>query len=353
MLPYWLLYVMTAIPALVSGRSPRSVTISWAGILLALFITFLVGLRYEVGADWEPYVLIFDDIRYMNLGDALARTDPAYALINWMVGAAGWDIWVVNLICAAVFTWGLMTFAFRLPNPWLAIAAATPYLIVVVAMGYTRQGVAIGCLLIGLTAIQKESFAKFLFWLLIAATFHRSALVLLPLVGLAYTRNRVLVILFGTIAAAMAYYLLVVSNLEAIIENYTENDYESQGALIRIMMNIVPALLFLFTKSRYPVNESERKMWRNFAIAALASLPLFYVVDVTTVLDRFALYMIPLQVFVLAWLPQIFGSKSGPNRLAISGVLVYSAFILLVWLNYATHAEFWLPYQIVPAFTPY
>jgi hypothetical protein len=30
------------------------------------------------------------------------------------------------------------------------------------------------------------------------------------------------------------------------------------------------------------------------------------------------------------------------------GVIAYSALVLFVWLNFAKHADYWLPYQFYP-----
>ncbi|WP_324749093.1 EpsG family protein [Sphingomonas sp. LY54] len=352
MLPYWILYFLTAIPALKTGGYQLGQRMTWGAYFMALLLILFIGLRYEVGADWSPYELMFEDIALMKFSDALSRTDTAYGFLNWLAHRADADIWLVNLMCAAIFVTGLFVFAFKLPNPWLALAVATPYLVIVVAMGYSRQGVAIGCLMLGLVAISKHSFAKFLFWLIVATAFHRSALVVLPLVGMAYTRNRVLVFAFGAIAAVVAYYVFIVSGLEGMIMNYSENEYESQGAAIRAGMNAIPALLYLANMKRIPIGESAKKMWRNFSIVAISSGPLLFVFDSNTVLDRFSLYAIPLQIFVFAWIPSLYSESAKQNRLIIFLLLAYSAAVQFVWLNFAGHSEFWIPYQIFPQFLP-
>jgi hypothetical protein len=68
------------------------------------------------------------------------------------------------------------------------------------------------------------------------------------------------------------------------------------------------------------------------------------VVPSSTAIDRLALYIIPLQLAVLSRLPIAF-NRSGSLRLVI---MAYSAGVLFVWLNFAKHAEYWLPYQFYP-----
>jgi hypothetical protein len=51
------------------------------------------------------------------------------------------------------------------PRPWLALTLAFPYLVVVVAMGYTRQGVAIGLEMLALLALERDRLLPFLGWI--------------------------------------------------------------------------------------------------------------------------------------------------------------------------------------------
>ena len=350
MVPYWLLYVLTAIPAMTDKGTVREKHSYVWPAMLALFIILLIGLRYKVGVDWQNYQYIFQDISYRDLGGAMAATDPSFGMINWIVATADWNYWVVNLACAILFTAGLFAFCFRLPNPWLGIAVATPYLIIVVAIGYSRQGVAVGCMMLGLAALSNRSIAKALFWILVATSFHKTAVIVIPIVALAYTRNRFVVAALSTILAAAAYYFFVASELQTLLWRYGENDIESQGTLIRLFMNISPAVIYLLTMKKIPIQDFERKMWRNFALLALLSIPLFFVLPSSTPLDRLALYIIPLQIFVLSWLPNIFSVKGQPNRHIVAGVLLYSAAVQFVWLNYASFSKDWIPYRVYPIF---
>ncbi len=43
---------------------------------------------------------------------------------------------------------GLVQFCRKQPLPWLALAVAAPFIIIVVGMGYTRQSVALGFILL-------------------------------------------------------------------------------------------------------------------------------------------------------------------------------------------------------------
>ena len=78
-----------------------------------------------------------------------------------------------------------MRFAEAQQRPWLAMVVAIPYLVIVVAIGYTRQGVGDRLIMAGLASYtRKGSVLRFAAYVAIAATFHKTAVVALPLVAL-------------------------------------------------------------------------------------------------------------------------------------------------------------------------
>ena len=60
--------------------------------------------------------------------------------------------------------------------------------------------------------------------------------------------------------------------------------------------------------------------------------------------DRLSLYLIPLQLAVLPRVAYLFKARKLGRLL----VMLYSAAVLFVWLNFAVHAEYWVPYQFYP-----
>jgi hypothetical protein len=323
-----------------SGSAPM---LALAGLAAAL----MIGLRYEVGGDWNNYLEIYEDFRYADFATAIVRTDPGYALVSWVSIKLGCEIWFVNLVCGLIFSWGLVKFARRQSNPWLAVLVAVPYLVVVVAMGYTRQGVAIGLILAGLSNVDRQSLGRFAIYVAVAATFHKSAVIVLPLVALAATKQRVVTVGILIVTAALLYYLLVSDNVDRLIRVYVESAYGSEGAAIRVAMNLPPAFVFLMWQRRFGLPEQQRLLWRNFCFAAWIALFLLWRIDASTAIDRIALYLIPLQMFVFARIPEALGGRTGNKQLALL-IILYSALIQFVWLNYAAHSEFWLPYQVYP-----
>lgn len=350
MFPYWTLFTLCAVGA-IQFRADQARGRQGGPLLfaLAILVILMIGLRFEVGGDWGSYLRIFEETRYLDLPEALTTQDPGYALLNWLGQQIGVGIWFVNLSCALMFTWGLTSFARRQANPWMAFVIAVPYLIIVVAMGYTRQAVAIGFILAGLARIQQRpSLLAFGFYIAAAALFHKSAIVVLPLVAFSFTRNRTTTVLIAAVLGVALYYVFVQASLDRMVTNYEDQDYDSQGATVRILLNVVPALIFLLLPKRFAFSAFDRVLWRNFAYAALASFVLLFVIQSSTAVDRLALYLIPLQIAILARLPSALSRNAVPSGPAMLSVIAYAAAIQFVWLNYATHSVYWLPYRVTP-----
>ena len=347
MLVYWLLLGYFVVGAMMTkpqaGKRP-AVTMMALG---ALVIALAVGLRFKVGADWETYEFLFSYSRYAGLGRLLEIGDPGYQVLNWAVQRIGFEIWVVNLISATVFSYGLFRFARSQPDPWLTLVVAVPYLVVVVAMGYTRQAVAIGILMAGLASLQRRgSILRFALYVAVAALFHKTVVIVLPLVIFASQRSRVLNILAGIAGSILLYDIFLSSSVEGFVRNYIETEYSSQGAAIRIVMNLVPAVALLMFRRRLQFGPVEQKVWTYFSLAAIAMVVALFVLPSSTVVDRLSLYLIPLQLAVLPRLVHLFKGAAFGRYL----VMIYSTLVLFVWLNFAVHAKYWVPYQLYDIF---
>ena len=197
MWPYWAMFLVPSLAAWLASHSevstaaslrPAGHAIEW--LLVWLFITLLVGYRFQVGGDWYNYFYYLAGVDGLDFGEVLAKQDPAYQLLNWLSVEMNWGIIGVNLVGGAIFAFGLVVFCRRQPRPWLALAVAIPYLVIVVGMGYSRQAIALGLAMLGLVALGNGFVFRSVIWVALAATFHKSALLLLPVVGLATARNR-------------------------------------------------------------------------------------------------------------------------------------------------------------------
>lgn len=350
MIPYWLLFAYFAFGAVLaaprSGDPTTYLVGQWRSgmfFLGGILIAVMIGLRYEVGGDWANYLVELVKAEYRDLDQVIVSGgDIGYNLLNWLVSRMSAGIWLVNLVCGVIFAWGLIRFASIQREPWLAVLIAVPYLIVVVAMGYSRQGVAIGIVMAGLAARWRgASLLRLAAYVAAAALFHKTSAVIFPLVALSATRGRLVNAIMVAAMALLFYDFFLSGSAQQLMTNYLEAAYVSEGAAVRVVMNVVAAIVFLLNQRRLSFLEEERLVWRNFSWAALGLLVLLLAVESSTAVDRMALYLIPLQLAVLSRVP---GTLLAVD-LGRAVVIAYAAAVQFIWLNYATHARYWIPYN--------
>jgi hypothetical protein len=352
MWPYWILFVFPALQAIsrlkqVQPLSGQRWSVLWCFVFVLLVL--MIGLRHSVGGDWGSYSENLESITNLPIGEALrGKGDPADSLLNWVAGQSGLGIYLVNSVYGALFSWGLLVFCREQQRPWLALTIAVPYLITVVGMGYSRQGVAIGLIMLGLVALKNKSVFKFMLWVALAATFHKSAVIMFPMAVLGGSRRPVLTLFWVCVTTFILFVLILQESVDELFLNYVGAKYESSGAAIRVAMNAFPAMIFLLMRKRFEMASAQRSFWTWLAWGALAFVALLYVSPSSTAVDRVALYWIPLQLYVLSRVPDAFGKPGARNALWVYAVVGYSATVHFVWLFFATHSGYWLPYQFYP-----
>jgi hypothetical protein len=350
MWPYWILFL---IPALISlkqssincNRGVKWPTVWW---LVLFFLTLMIGLRDEVGGDWSNYVGHLDKAESEGLMEALLQSDPAYKLLNWLAVQIGLGIHFVNSVGALIFSWGLVVFCRRQPRPWLALAVAIPYLVIVVAMGYTRQGISIGLVLAALVALSDKALLRYFCLMALAVMFHKSAIIMIPLVAFSSAGNKWWRMFLLLSIGITLYWVLVRDSTDYMVANYIGAEYDSQGAAIRVTMNAVPAIIYLFIYKRFQLPKDEQKFWALVSIGALAFIVLLLISPSSTAVDRVALYWIPLQIYVFSRLPDALGRPGSLNMGWTLTIVLYYTLVLFVWLVFAVHSTGWLPYRFYP-----
>lgn len=348
MFPYWLLFTAFAVGSVQYRPQPgRRVSGSPLLWLAGVGMMIMIGFRYEVGADWYPYLYIYQRIGWVDWESAISRGDPGFYTLLWLAQQWGLEIWVVNLVCAAIFVAGLIKFSKRQANPWLAVAVTIPYLVLVVAMSGVRQATAIGFLFFALVAFSEKKFGRFLLFVVAAASFHASSILMMGIAALSYTRSRLQSILLLAVISVPAFYLLA-STFEIYVDRYSNEDLQSEGTIYRVIMNLVPAVFYLIWSNRFHAEEHEARLWKNLSYLALICFPLLFLIPSSTALDRVALYVIPLQAYVLGQLPSLFREDQGHYNMILSGVIAYLGLAMAIFLIFSSHAAFWVPYQFYP-----
>lgn len=341
MFVYWLMFFIPVFALLSPVRMAANAR-DWMWRAICVLFVFLIGLRFEVGGDWFNYLDMYQEA-LGEFSDAIAFTDPGYALLEWLSISLGWGIYPVNFVCGAVIMTGVYYFCRQQPQPWLALAVAIPYMLIVVAMGYTRQSAALGLELLALVALSDDRLRRFFLFIACAGLFHKSAVLLLPLGILSSTHKKKWVIFSMVGMSVLLGGALLLEHYEQLIASYIEPKMESEGGAIRVTMNAVPAVIFLLFAKRFLTDENERKLWIWVAILSLVCVPLLVVSS--TAVDRVALYFMPIQLFVYSRIGCLF-RQTTYKTLAMLTVIIGYGLVEWVLLNKATFVSvYWVPYN--------
>ncbi len=345
MIPYIITWGLLAFPAFTSKKNWSKTTL----YTLLFFLVIFIGLRIEVGGDWYNYVV--DIEQYKNrpfLAEVITEPEPFYSVLAWIGSNWGGGIYVFNIVSSIIFSIGLLRFCRIQPRPWLSLLLAFPYLIIIVGMGYTRQSVAIGLEMLALLALQRKKLPEYIGWILVGSTFHRSILILLllPVTTISPTLKFFNLIRTGLITGGAygLYVGFIRPALSVSLVYYAADQMTSSGAWTRVILCVLPAIALLLVRSRFNLDRIENRIWTCFALLALGSALGLALGLPTTMIDRLALYLIPLQIFVGSRLPEtrLFALKP----VAWKQILILLSFsVMMVWLLFALHAYAWLPYR--------
>lgn len=353
MLIYSLLFL---IPALLFLSNPRPLNKNHTDYLVfSILFVFLIGFRHDTGGDWYNYYRQFLDVSdspfsYYILKGTNHSTEILFNLFFWL-GNKTTNFYVINTIFAAISFYALYKFARHQPYFWLTITISVPFFIIIMVMGYTRQGLALSILMIALTYLASGKPLHYLALIAVAAGFHNSVIVFSALaipsfLAMEKYRSIVLIILLPIAILGTGYLESYFSTKTQhyIIEAGNEGSYmSSSGALIRILINASAGIaFFIYAHQWRQIFPNDYQVWKILSFATLLSIPLLFLTSSTSA-DRMALYLLVVQMAV--WPRIIYLSQPENRQILILGSIISYGGILFIWLNYADNVWMWLPYH--------
>ena len=332
------LWLLTAplILAMSRNLSPRLERFSY--ILVWIALVLFLGLRREVGGDWDNYLIMFVRARLYGLPEALTLADPGYMLLSVVVARIGLSLPVVNLVCAAIFATGLLAFVRAQPKPALALLAAIPVLVVIGGLATTRQAVAVG-LLMGSLSLYSSGARRLPSAMLVAAIlFHWTAIVLLPLIPVMLVRRIPSRLIIGAGAVLGVGLALAFATLPFLQGRYGH----SGGAVFRGSLTFLAIAVLLVGRQKLDLDDRTRRMaafLASLGILSLCLIPFF-----ATAGDRLGMYVVPLQMLVFSRAATLV--RPGAYRIAAQAAIAIPYLVLLAsWLAMTEYRPCMVPYR--------
>lgn len=320
--------------------------------LLASIAIIIFGLRFDTGGDWWNYNNDFHKIAEQNYF-ILFGDDPqniiefSHITLFWILSSISieYGYYIYHMIAMLIGFLSLYFLAKEQPYFWLTITISVHLFLIILIMGYTRQGIAISLMTIGIYFLAKYKIKHFILLLITAVTFHASAIIMvvlaLPFLISTNSRNKTFLIGF-------AFILLIIGAdfiqgyIDKKSQHYIIESMYSVGTVPRLLITALAGFFFFLYKEKWKSVFADYDLWRFFAILSFLPLPLLLIIPSTTV-DRIAFYLLPLQLVV--WPRVIYLSEPLERKLLTFGVVSGYAITLYVWLNYAHNVNMWLPFQ--------
>lgn len=283
----------------------------------------LVGLRVDVGTDYESYASIFE--QYAGTNITIPSTEAGAGIIEsgflWLIkiGSLFSDqAWSMFLL-SAVLTVGIAYLAILRLSPKNIPITFLLYLLVVVpfAMNGVRQGIAVSIVFFAYSYIIAGKPFKYLLTIFLASLFHTSALAILPLYLLRYitVKKRIdssLTLLLASVttvllAVAVPAVLWLVSTVPALSTYVRYVGFESGIAWGPIAAAIVIAVIAIALHKRLSELHPSMQLMMVLLFLELAAL---YLGWVSAAFARMSYYMTIGGLVCLSNVPTVFSYRT-------------------------------------------
>ncbi|SDN21800.1 EpsG family protein [Alkalicoccus daliensis] len=280
--------------------------------LLALSVMVAVaGLRRGIG-DTYVYRDIFDETVW-SLNLALEAEEPGFAVLQWLLQHISSDgqilIFTASLITLTLITAVLYKYS-RLFELSLYVFITSGMFLV--SMNGMRQYLAASIVFAGASFLFKGKLIPYVLTVLLASTFHQSALIMLPVYFIvrreAWTKSTMALVFAGTVFA-FGYdqfsHIIFGAISETKYGSYSEFD-EGGANIIRVMVTAAPVMLAYFGRHKL------KEIFPESHIVVNLSLMGFIFMMVSTqqwIFARMAIYFDLFSLILISWVVKVFAEK--------------------------------------------
>lgn len=326
-------------------RNEQNTTLTIIGVFLLLFM----GTRKDTGCDYSSYEARFLNNYYsLDYSAYLTQEEPGFHWLNVLVHNLGLDYMWLNILASLIIIICLIRFVRFSPSPLLLLALLFPILIVQLSMSGLRQAIAVAFLTQAMISFLHVERIKIALWILLAAQFHQSAYLFLPLALIAGRQFN-----WITAGASLAFLgpaavLLMGERADVYAARYVEQIYgenASGGAVLRYALALLPCILFEANARR-----AQLTLPNHYPLMRITSIMVFALIPVallsTVALHRMTYYIYPMAMFIFACMPLVMLNRRAFTR----NSMFWPAGVLLVymvgWFALSRHASYcYLPYE--------
>ena len=314
-------------------------------ILVIFLLIIFIGFRNEIGGDWYTYKNFFyQEIPKLGFRDML-NASLVYVLINKIAYYLGIQFIGVNFISSIIFMFSLAFFLKNTPNRWLALAISFPIIILILGMGYARQGLAFSFSLFLIKALEDKKILKSILFIFLSILSHKSALffssILLFLFFFYHKKYFYLLLsIFIPILFGILFWKLYSHYLYFYVGSGQHNF--SFGSLPRSILILLIGILFLILRNKFHnISKYQFFIYSSLSWIIIFLFPLSIITSIVT--DRLLLYFYVLKLVVVSY------ANLKDKIISLNILLIVSMyfFYFIIWIFFGKNTFSWIPYKFL------
>jgi len=307
-----------------------------------IFLIIFVGLRHEVGGDWKIYIDFFEESKFFDLEHISLNTDIVYIYINKIANLLGVGIYGVNLFSAIIFFLAINSFLKNTKNKWLGLLICFPIVIVVLGMGYARQGLAFAFALFLILSLENRKIIASLIYFALALFSHKSSLccMLFYIFYILYYKNYKFLIL--CFIGFILLYFLFQATFNHLLFFYLGSGQHmmSFGSIPRSLLIALVSIIFLFNINDLELSDYQKFFYKYLSYIILLISPFSFLTSITT--DRILLYYCMIKIIFVSTADL----ENRSQKLLINGIILLYITYFTIWISIGVNSFSWLPYSI-------
>lgn len=322
-------------------------------IIVAFLPIIMGGIRYYVGADYGGYLTQFNEessrtlafyfknFSFMDvpIGFNLVRKFTSVCNSSFLYFAITSALSYIPVVLFVIQEWGNKEDEFDIASRSLFV-----YLICFYIFGFAaiRQGIAIGFCVYALTFVFERKPIKFIILVVIAATFHSTALVCLPVYFLWSENGKVKIWKrIVVIAACFAFVYGLEDFVEVIGGRYSGYSDEVFGNNLTFWIMLFWAILFLYFRKHLVAIDARNELFiLLFVMGTILQLLGF----TNAFTKRIGQYFLVSQCFLL---PQLIGGFTKNSRKMVWYLIVVFEWILFIMQYVVLGQSSIVPYSFI------
>lgn len=355
-----LIYILTGFTLYLFGTIDiilkiKPIVFNFLYFIISIILILQVGLRWETGTDWNPYLDHFNNSTSINLVliNVVSGFDIGYSFIAFLFRSI-FENYTLFLLFNSILFYTLVLIGNKRYSPYPFISLLFFYALTIGILGSNRQLLAISICVYSLKYLISKKNFKFLLCVLVASTFHSTAILFLFFFFFNKDYNKYTLIILLLSAVVIGYTTIpnfIFSKIGGSFGDIYSNKvdyYNSKNiteteslSFVGLFKRITLLIIFMINYNRISISYKYYKIFFNAFYFGL----LFYFLfghSLLILVNRGSLYFNIMECFLIAYQLTIFKSKQD-KILVFQLLFIYSFFVFSQSIS--SYKDLFIPYK--------